>query len=88
MKKIVDAMNVIYNKKVAEKKGAATAGKKPKKPANKAMSSNKGYDPRNNQMGVTALVGSDDEYGGEYGEESNPNAERIKDDEEYDFFWA
>ena len=83
MKKIVDAMNVIYNKKIAEKKAQQKGGnKKPAKATNKAMGY-KGAESR--QMGVNDLVGSDEDYGSDYGQETNPNAQRIKDDVEDDF---
>ncbi len=87
IKKILDAVTVVYNNKVAEdkkkdvtKKAKATAKAKPMIAQGKAV-----YDRNNNPGMVSDLVGDDDDYGDEYGEESGYKGR--EEEGSYDFMW-
>ena len=89
VKKIMDNVTVIYTNKQKEEK-AKQGGKKKanKKPQAKMMATKQDNSRNNNQQMIGDLVGGEeDDYGNEYGDygEENANSKRIADENEIDF---
>ena len=79
IKEILDTVTALYNEKVREEKEKDKAGVK----ASKKPKINAGKQTQNAQM-VSDLMGDDDDYGDEYGEEQYAGKGRVK-EEDYDF---
>lgn len=90
MKKIVDSMTILYNKRVAdEKKRDDPKGKKAKAKGKANLAAGKATDnARNNNPAMVGALLGDDSYGSDYGDEyDNPNARRVE-EPETDFMWT